>query len=333
MMSADYTEKILNDRFSIFNLDGFKNISSFADDAYNGLTSDPKTLPPKYFYDIKGSELFEKICLTPEYYVTRTEASILKKYSSEIAAGNRDKKVIVELGSGSSIKTRYIIDAFIRQNGPVTYVPIDVSEILIESGNSLLNDFEGLSVNGILGEYEESIEAAGKIFDEPKLIVFLGSSIGNFDLPHAGEFLKTISSHMKSDDSLLIGFDMVKDTETLKRAYNDSLGVTADFNKNILKRINAELDGGFDLNKFSHKAIFNENESRMEMHLVSKEDQQVKLNGSCVVDFQKGESIHTENSYKFTHKMIQDLAANAELKVKKVWNDDLDYFSLTLMTK
>lgn len=332
-MSADYTEKIINDRFSLFNLDGFKNTDTFAEDVYSGLTSEPKTLPPKYFYDIEGSELFEKICRTPEYYVTRTEASILRKFSSEIAELNQDKKIIVELGSGSSIKTRYILDAFIRLNGPVTYVPIDVSEILVKSGNALLNDFEGLTVNGILGEYEESIETAGRIFDEPKFIVFLGSSIGNFDLVHAGDFLNTISGHMKRYDALLIGFDMVKDTETLKRAYNDSLGVTADFNKNILKRINQELAGGFDLDKFSHKAIFNEDESRMEMHLVSKENQQVKVNGSCVVDFQKGESIHTENSYKFTREMIENLAAIAKLKVKKIWNDDRDYFSLTLMTK
>lgn len=332
-MSADYTEKIINDRFSLFNLDGYKNISTFAEDVYSGLTSTPKTLPPKYFYDYEGSELFEKICRTPEYYVTRTEASILKRYSHEIAARNPDKKVIVELGSGSSIKTRYILSAFISRVGAVTYVPIDVSDILVTSGNALLNDFEGLTVNGILGEYEESIEAAGKIFDEPKFIVFLGSSIGNFDLSHAGEFLKTISGSMKNDDSLLIGFDMVKDTETLKRAYNDSLGVTADFNKNILKRINAELDGEFDLDKFSHKADFNHTESRMEMHLISRENQQVKLNGSCIVDFQKGESIHTENSYKFTPQMIDDLADTASLRVKKVWNDDQNYFSLTLMTK
>lgn len=332
-MSVKYSKEILNDRFTLFTVENGRSKNSFAEDVICGLTSNPKTLPPKYFYDNAGSELFEKICSTPEYYVTRTEASILKEKSESIAGANKGKTLIVELGSGSSIKTRYILNAFIKQNSSVKYVPIDVSEILIQSGNGLLNELEGLTVTGIIGEYEESIEAATEIFPQPKIILFLGSSIGNFDLPHAEEFLGKVSSSMRKGDSLLIGFDLVKSEQILNAAYNDSEGVTAEFNMNLLRRINREFGSEVNLENFEHKAFFNPNESRIEMHLYSKCDHSFTLNGSGEIRFSKGDSIHTENSYKFTDEMIRKLANSAGLTISESWKDENNYFELCLMNK
>mgnify|MGYP001195851606 CR=1 FL=1 len=332
-MPVKYSKEILNDRFTLYTVENGGSKNTFAEDVITGLASDPKTLPPKYFYDNAGSGLFEKICATPEYYVTRTEASILKDKSENIAAANKGKDLIVELGSGSSIKTRYILNAFIRENSSVNYVPIDVSEILIQSGNGLLNDFEGLSVTGIIGEYEESIEAATEIFPQPKLILFLGSSIGNFDLPHAEEFLGKLSASMRKGDSLLIGFDLVKDETVLNAAYNDSEGVTAEFNMNLLRRINREFSAVIEEDNFEHTAFFNTQKSRIEMHLISKCDQTFSLNGSGEINFRKGETIHTENSYKFTDEMIRGLASSAGLTISDSWKDDKNYFELCLMDK
>lgn len=333
MSESDFTENIINDRFSLFYAQNVKSKKSFEDDVIYGLNSNPKSLQPKYFYDAKGSELFEKICLTPEYYVTRTEAAILKEHSDDISAANDNKKIIVELGSGSSVKTRYILNSFIRQQGSVTYVPVDVSEILVESGNALLNDFEGLNVKGIIGEYEESLHIISENFPQPKIIVFLGSSIGNFDLPHAQEFLKMISETMNQGDSLLIGFDMVKDINILNAAYNDKDGVTAEFNLNLLRRIKNEFKADMDISNFEHNAFFNTIESRIEMHLVSKCDQSIKLNSSSTVNFKKGETIHTENSYKFTDEMIMEMIEKSGLRLSNKWNDNRNWFGLYLIQK
>ncbi|NOS84459.1 MAG: L-histidine N(alpha)-methyltransferase [Ignavibacteria bacterium] len=332
-MPAEYEKEHINDRFTLYHAGGNDNGSVFAEDVIKGLKAKPKTISPKYFYDDKGSELFEKICITPEYYVTRTEASILKEHSAEIAAANSGKNLVVELGSGSSIKTRYILNAFIKNGLPVTYVPIDVSEILIQSGNMLLNDFEGLYVNGIIGEYEQALEIVSEVFPHSKLYVFLGSSIGNFDLPHAEEFLKKISASMNAGDTLLIGFDLVKDEGILNAAYNDEEGVTAEFNLNLIKRINREFNTGIDVNNFEHTAFFNPAKSRIEMHLISKCDQSFSLNGSGEISFKKNETIHTENSYKFTDEMIKELALASGLSITNSWKDKNNYFELCLMTR
>jgi dimethylhistidine N-methyltransferase len=332
-MSVKYSKKNINDRFTLYTVENGNTKKTFAQDVIEGLTSVPKMLQPKYFYDNAGSELFEKICKTPEYYVTRTEASILKEHSSSIASSNAGKMLIVELGSGSSVKTRYILSAFIKQSSHINYVPIDVSEILIQSGNDLLRDFEGLSVTGIIGEYEESIAAVSEIFTEPKLIIFLGSSIGNFDLPHAEEFLGKLSASMRKGDSLLIGFDLVKNIDILNAAYNDREGVTAEFNLNLLRRINKEFNSDIAEDNFEHKAFFNPVKSRVEMHLFSKCNQSFKLNGSGEIRFSKGDSIHTENSYKFTGEMIRGLASSAGLTISESWKDENNYFELCLMNK
>ena len=331
-MSFKYSKNKINDRFTVYNVENGKAKNTFEEDVISGLRSTPKTLPPKYFYDISGSELFEKICETPEYYVTRTEASILKEHSPEIASVNNNG-LIVELGSGSSLKTRYILNSVIKQHGSVTYIPVDVSEILIQSGNKLLDDFEGLNIEGIIGEYEESMQLVSEVFHQPKMIIFLGSSIGNFDLPHAHAFLNKISASINKGDNMLVGFDLVKDVNILNAAYNDSDGVTAEFNLNLLKRINSEIEADINVDNFVHKAHFNSTESRMEMHLISKCDQSFSLNGSRLISFKKGETIHTENSYKFTDEMIEDLAKSAGLKINNVWKDSRNYFGLCLMSK
>ncbi len=332
-MPAGYEKEYINDRFSLYQTGGSENNSAFADEVIAGLKAKPKTLSPKYFYDDNGSLLFEKICETPEYYVTRTEASILKAHAAEIANANHGKNLVIELGSGSSIKTRYILDAFIKRSPTVTYVPIDVSEILIQSGNLLLKDFEGLFVNGIIGEYEQALEIVREIYPQPKILVFLGSSIGNFDLPHAEEFLKKISGSMNNGDSFLIGFDLVKDAEILNAAYNDEEGVTAEFNLNLLRRINKELNSEIEINNFEHTAFFNPVKSRIEMHLISRCDQSFSLNGSGEISFKKNETIHTENSYKFTDEMIKDLALACGLNITNSWKDKNNYFELCLMHK
>lgn len=306
--------------------------NTFQNDLNEGFNKVQKSLPPKYFYDETGSALFEKICLTPEYYVTRTENEILEKYSNEIAAECSGIKHITELGSGSSVKTLNILRAFIDSEHNVTYSPIDVSDILITSGITITEKFSSINVNGVLGEYEESIEFISRKYSEPKLILFLGSSIGNFDNEHAELFLEKISGNMKAGDKLLVGFDMVKDEGVLNAAYNDSAGVTAEFNLNLLRRINRELNGDFDLRNFEHKAFFNSGQSRIEMHLVSKTEQNVKVNGK-IFNFAKGETIHTENSYKFTESMISDITDKSGLKLLTNWNDGNNYFSLCLFRK
>lgn len=333
-IQAVYSEEIINGRLSIIRTENGRHKNTFAEDVKYGLTSPEKFLLPKYFYDATGSALFELICETDEYYVTNTEAEILKKHSAELAALNYDKKFIVELGSGSSVKTKYILSSFIQNSGNVAYLPIDVSDILIQGSNALLGEFEGLTIKGIIGEYEEGLAAAENLADAPKIILFLGSSLGNFNPGEAENLMRHISGSMDENDSALIGFDLVKDPEVLNRAYDDDAGITAKFNLNLLYRINEELGGNFDLDKFEHKAFYNEELSRVEMHLVSAEKQKVYIEAiDTSVHFEKGESIHTENSYKFTVEMINSLAGAAGLKVSQICKDEMNYFGLCLMTK
>ncbi|MCI0450191.1 MAG: L-histidine N(alpha)-methyltransferase [Chlorobi bacterium] len=333
-ISSVYSEEVINERLSVLRVENGNGKNTFAEDVSLGLTSFPKGLHPKYFYDSPGSELFEQICKTPEYYVTRTEASILERYSEEIAQLNCDKKNIVELGSGSSIKTKYILGSFIRNSGSITYMPVDVSDIIVQSSKKLLDEFEGLSIKGIISEYEEGLEVINELIDSPKMILFLGSSIGNFTQYEASELLACISSIMNENDSFLIGFDLVKDIDVLNAAYDDSAGVTAKFNINILSRINKELGGNFDLSKFKHKAFFNTDFSRVEMHLESTKEQLVYMRDiDESIHFEEGETIHTENSYKFTDEMISELASFADLTVNKTWKDPENYFGLYLMKK
>ena len=211
------------------------------------------------------------------------------------------------------------------------YAPIDVSYMAVQTANRLIQDYNELRISGIIGEYESGLELSSYLYDCHRLIIFLGSSIGNFDFDQAKQFVSFIGSKMGKIDSLLIGFDMRKDIDILEAAYNDSAGYTAEFNLNLLRRINDELGGNFDTNKFEHLSFFNEEESRIEMHIVSRTDQEVNIDAiTSTIKFRKGERIHTENSYKFTDEMIYELADYAGLQVTKCWQDKRKYFSLCL---
>lgn len=322
-------EEIKDARLKIIRLDSFPKTNSFAEDVKLGLTSQNKFLFPKYFYDIRGSELFEKICETKEYYPTRIEISILKNLSDTISERNKEKNLIVELGSGSSYKTNYILQSFLKSRDKTYYVPIDVSDILVESAKNLVEKYERLFITGLVAFYEEGMDYIVKEDKSPKLILFLGSSIGNFTEKQAIDFMKMLRNHITGGDRLIIGFDLIKDRKVLLDAYNDKEGITAEFNLNILKRINTELGGNFDSMKFEHSAIFNEEKSRIEMHLVSKEDQHIFIKEiDEIISFKKGETIHTENSYKFTYEMINSLADASGMEFSDSYTDDKKYFAL-----
>ena len=310
----------------------------FAEDVNLGLSAKPKYLKPKYFYDHTGSELFEEICRQPEYYLTKTEASILGTYSPTIAEtqGN-DSIAIIELGSGSSLKTRILLQAFLGTNQKsICYYPIDISHSILQNTVKILsNEFPDLQIVGLPADFLEGIDKANQLISHKnisakKTIIFLGSSIGNFEPKEAELFLKVLAGKLNQDDSLLIGFDLHKSKKILNAAYNDSAGITAKFNLNILHRINKELGGEFDSSLFEHLAFYKDS-TRIEMHLVSACKQHVHIREiDKTVDFERGESIHTENSYKYTLKQIEALAKTCNLKVKKHFTDPNYWFDLAV---
>ena len=332
--SPVFSKEILNDRLNIYRFEKALTESTFAEDVKNGLTSEKKFLYPKYFYDDRGSELFDKITQIEDYYPTRTEESILIESSGDIIEFSKNKPVMVELGSGTSTKTRHLLDAELKTGRQLNYIPLDVSDILIPTSEQLLKDYSNLTINGIIAEYISGYRIVKDIDNSDNLTIFLGSSIGNFRRSYIKEFLSKIASEMKDTDALLIGFDLIKDEDILVRAYNDRDGLTAEFNLNILQRINNELGGEFDLSKFRHESIFNKEKSRIEMHLFSKEKQSVMINDlGLKIELDEGEGIHTENSYKFNDDLIMEFADTAGLDWIKTWNDDRKYFALTLFNK
>jgi dimethylhistidine N-methyltransferase len=298
------------------------------------LSGDKKSISPKFFYDIKGSELFEKICLLPEYYPTRTEVSILKQLQSDLSNYLDDSFRLVELGSGTSIKTRLILDIFKRFQNTIEYFPIDISEILTESSEVLQSEYDNLHITGIIDTYEGGLEFLKSYDAKKNLIIFLGSSYGNFAPDDGIKFLKKINSTMKSGDLFLIGLDLVKDSSILESAYNDSAGVTATFNLNVLSRINDELDADFDLDTFTHYSMYNEKSQRIEMYLKSLVNQSIVISKSGVtIPLKKDELIHTEYSHKFKLSQLDSLFEDAGFVVNHTWCDEKKYFSLTLLSK
>ena len=314
----------------------------FAKEVKLGLSAKSKYLKPKYFYDDIGSELFEEMCRQPEYYLTQIEASILETYSSTIAEmqGN-GSQTIIELGSGSSLKTRILLKAFLGpKQKSIYYFPIDISHsVLQDTVKMLKKEFPGLQVIGLQADYLYGVEKAkefllNKDISGEKVILFLGSSIGNFEIKEAESFLKALVDRMNKGDSLLVGFDLHKSEKILNRAYNDSAGITAKFNLNILARINKELGGEFDLTLFKHHAFYNREKRRIEMHLVSTCKQQIYIREiGKTFDFEVGESIHTENSYKYTLNQIDALAKRCNLKVKKHFLDRNRWFDLAMFKR
>jgi len=307
---------------------------TFAEEISSSLNRDSKFINPKFFYDKKGSDLFEKICSLPEYYPTRTEISILKKLQAELPSYIDENFRLVELGSGTSVKTRLILDILTQLQDTTEYFPIDISEILTESSEQLLKNYDDLYITGIIDTYEGGLEFLKNFDDKKNLIIFLGSSFGNFSPNDGYEFLQKINSTMKPGDLFLIGLDLVKDKQILESAYDDSQGVTAEFNLNILSRINDELDADFYLKNFSHHAIYNEEKQRIEMYLKSLVNQSVIISKSgLLLNLEKDELIHTENSYKYQLSQIHELLDSVGFEVKHTWLDDNKHFSLTLVSK
>ena len=332
--NLDYKKYVVSSKLQYFKPHATKIEKTFAEEISSSLNHDSKFIDPKFFYDKKGSDLFEKICSLPEYYPTRTEISILRKMQSELSSYIDEDFRLVELGSGTSVKTRLILDVLTKLQGSVDYFPIDISEILTESSEELLKNYDGLHITGIIDTYEGGLEFL-KNFDKKKnLIIFLGSSFGNFSPNDGFEFLKKINSTMKSGDLFLIGLDLIKDKQILESAYDDSQGVTAEFNLNILSRINDELDADFNLKNFSHLAIYNKEKQRIEMYLKSLVNQSVIVSKSdLLLNLEKDELIHTEHSHKYQLSQIHELLDGVGFEIKHTWLDDDKHFSLTLVSK
>lgn len=305
----------------------------FARDVEAGLLAEPRRLSCRYFYDAAGSDLFEAICELPEYYLTRTERRILQENADDIAAAVPFQAALLELGSGSSVKTRLLIEALLRRQGSLRYVSIDISPTILEQASeALLDTYPELNVVTVAAEYTQGLRWLETGLSGPRLILWLGSNVGNFDRTDAAQFLSRIRETMGPEDRLLMGVDLRKARAVLEPAYDDAAGVTARFNLNLLQRINRELGGRFDLSQFQHQAVYNEERGRVEMHLVSRRAQRVYID---VLDreftFREGEAIHTESSYKYSEAEIAALAAETGLRVERQWFDADRWFSVNLL--
>jgi L-histidine N-alpha-methyltransferase len=301
-------------------------------DVFDGLRATPKSLPPKWFYDSVGSDLFDQITRLPEYYPTRAEAEILQARSAEVASASQ-ADTLVELGAGTSEKTRQLLDALRDRGSLRRFVPFDVDASILQlTANAIQDEYPGVEITAVCGDFEEhltEIPSGGR-----RLFVFLGSTIGNLTPGPRAEFLSTLSEVMRPGDTLLLGTDLVKDTGRLVRAYDDSAGVTARFNRNVLAVINRELDADFDVDAFAHVARWNSDEERIEMWLRSDRAQRVRIDAlDLTVDFAAGEEMLTEVSCKFRPDGISAQLADAGLRRVQWWTDSAGDFGLSLALK
>ena len=305
-----------------------KNInSSMQEEILAGLSKSQKTLPSKYFYDKRGSELFELICDLDEYYLTRTELKIMNENIDDIAAKIGEHIQLIELGSGSSVKTRLLLD---HLDSVHSYVPVDISDdFLVDAAKNLQGEYPLLDIVPVAADYTRPFDLPKIQPDVRRVAYYPGSTIGNFTKENAAKFLALIAELAGEDGGLLIGFDLLKEKETLVDAYDDSKGVTAEFNKNILTRLNRELSANFDLDAFEHRAVFNEEKSRIEMHLVSTEDQSVNISGNRI-HFEKGETIHTENSHKYSLESFKELT-ESHFRTVETWTDSKKMFAIQFL--
>jgi dimethylhistidine N-methyltransferase len=301
------------------------NRQQILDDVILGLSKENKELSSKLFYDEKGSKLFDQICELEEYYPTRTETKILKTNLDKILNYFEKETLLIELGSGSSTKTRILLDAL---NDLAAYIPVDISaDFLYKTSDQLSAIYPSLNIIPVCADYTKSFEIPSiENFYNKKIVFYPGSTIGNFKPAQAKKFLHLIAEICDIGGGLLIGVDLKKEEEILEAAYNDSRGITAAFNLNVLQRLNNELNADFDISKFRHKAFYNEDKGRIEMHLVSTAKQVVSI-GNTSFYFQKNETIHTENSYKYSLDEFKDLAADY-FEVKNIWTDDRQLFSV-----
>lgn len=303
-------------------------------DVVAGLRASNKSLPCKYFYDARGSELFERICATPEYYPTRTEHAILEACAGEIAEATGTAE-LVELGSGSARKTRVLLEAYSARAPEVHFAPIDVSgDMLVESARDLIARYDDLTIRGIAGTYEDALAALHPAPDERRMFLFLGSTIGNFTEDERGAFLARIHDAMAPGDFFLLGFDRVKDAAVLNAAYNDAEGATAAFNRNILAHLNARFHGDFRPGRFRHIAQWNGDESRIEIYLESDRAQAARLDDLDLdVTFDTEERIHTEISRKFEPEALASEMAGLGFAPSAEWTDPREWFSLMLFAR
>jgi len=303
-------------------------VSPFAADVAEGFARRQKTLPPSWLYDELGSALFEAITLLPEYGLTRADAALIESASRDIIEAADFPALIIELGSGTGTKTRHLLNAAAERIYP-EYVPIDISRAALENCAASLRSVRGLTVKPIEARYLEGLDQA--LTGEPALILFLGSTIGNFTQTEAERFLRDVRARVRPGDSLLLGADLEKNRARLVAAYDDALGITAAFNLNLLARINRELDGEFRLDRFEHEARWHEPCSRIEMHLRSRVKQSVRIGSLGIeVKFREGETIWTESSHKFTPQGIAKLGENSGWQVVRQWIDNDWGFSETL---
>ena len=300
----------------------------FFDHVLSGLSQTQKRIDSKWFYDEAGSQLFEEITRLPEYYPTRTEVAILSAQSGRIANFVHANGALMELGSGASKKTRILLDALPNL---AAYVPMDISQsFLMTTAEILRADYPALPISPQVADFMQPLDIPVDVADMPKTAFFPGSTLGNLDLDQARDLLARVRA-VDRVDGFILGVDLVKDPETLVRAYDDAAGVTAAFNLNLLKRMNMEIAAGFDLDAFRHEARWNAAQSRIEMHLVSLKEQDVSVK-DVWFHFKKGETIHTENSHKYTSAMIEELASASGWAVSEMLTDDKEWFGVFLLT-
>jgi L-histidine Nalpha-methyltransferase len=325
----------VGDRFELIEVPRSSGAPSFAQDVVAGLTASPKQLPAKYHYDDVGSALFDAITLLPEYYLTRAETEILREWGWQIVRTLDAPIDFLELGSGSAVKTRLLIDEALRVQGRLRYSPIDISkEALRNSSASLVDAYPGLSVRAYAGDYFDVLHSKALRFDRRVLAMFMGSNIGNYEPGEAKRILSLIGDALRPGDGLLLGTDLKKAPKTLERAYDDPVGITASFNRNVLARINREFDGDFDVKSFDHRAFYDAERGSIDSFLEARRASSVDLRRlDFHVDFSAGERIHTESAYKFTKDDVGKLAASAGFDLGAVWYDRERRFSVNLLVR
>ena len=304
---------------------------AMAREVRDGLSAIPKRLPCKLLYDDVGSALFEQITELPEYYLTRTERAIFEDYAAEMLEAAGPSLTLVELGAGTANKTRILIEELLQRQTRALFYPIDVSAAALnEATTQMAAQFPQLRVSPIVADYSGGVPALSRISGR-KLVLFIGSSIGNFDPPEAIAMLRRIRRSLRAGDALLLGTDLAKSSKVLLPAYDDAQGVTAEFNKNMLARLNRELDADFDLNAFRHVALWNRRCSRMEIYLESLAKQDVFIPAIDMdVHFAMGERIHTENSYKYTDEMVNTILRGSGYTLEQTWSDPRHWFGVHL---
>ena len=327
------TLRTISDRLAVLTTPAAQRAASFADAVRAGLGAAPKSLPSMFFYDDLGSALFDAICRLPEYYLTRAEREILKRYASDIVASLQVPIDLLELGSGSAAKTRYLIEAAIEAQGSLHYSPIDISPAaLMESAWELVAAHPELRVTAYAGDYHEVLQLPDLHGPNPVLALFLGSNIGNFAPQDARNLLQMVRKALRKGDALVLGTDLKKAPEILEAAYDDATGVTAAFNKNLIGRINRELGGHFDLHSFEHVARYDGERAAVDSFLRSTRKQTVRIETLAMeVAFEAGETIYTESSYKYDRASVEDLALGTGFAIAQTWYDGARTFALHLL--